>query len=83
MTEIVLHLCLLLALPPLLSGSSPAQVWFARAQGAAALAVLPRLCESFWHKGAVYSRTTTGCSAPVPIVTLAAALAAGLSHPLS
>jgi formate hydrogenlyase subunit 4 len=82
MTAIILHLCLLLALPPLLVGIIiRTKSWFAGRKGAP----LWQPYFDLWkllHKGAVYSRTTTWLFRAGPIVTLASALAAGLLTPL-
>jgi formate hydrogenlyase subunit 4 len=82
MTAIILHLCLLLALPPLLVGIiTRTKAWFAGRKGAP----LWQPYFDLWkllHKGAVYSRTTTWLFRAGPIVTLAAALTAGLLTPL-
>jgi formate hydrogenlyase subunit 4 len=82
MTAILIHLCLLLALPPLLVGIiTRTKSWFAGRKG-------PPLWQPYldlWklvHKGAVYSRTTTWVFRAGPIVALATALAAGLLTPL-
>lgn len=82
MTAILLHLCLLLTLPPLLVGIiTRTKSWFAGRKG-------PPLWQPYldlWkllHKGAVYSRTTTWVFRAGPIVALATALAAGLLTPL-
>jgi formate hydrogenlyase subunit 4 len=82
MAAIILHLCLLLALPPLLIGIiTRTKSWFAGRKGPP----LWQLYLDLWkllHKGAVYSRTTTWVFRAGPIVTLAAALTAGLLTPL-
>jgi formate hydrogenlyase subunit 4 len=82
MTAIILHLCLLLALPPLLVGIIiRTKSWFAGRKGAP----LWQPYFDLWkllRKGAVYSRTTTWLFRAGPIVTLASALAAGLLTPL-
>ena len=82
MAALVLHLSLLLALPPLLIGIIVrTKAWFAGRQG-------PPLWQPYldlWkllQKDAVYSRTTTWLFRAGPIVTLAAALVAGLLTPL-
>jgi formate hydrogenlyase subunit 4 len=82
MTAILIHLCLLLGLPPLLVGIiTRTKSWFAGRKG-------PPLWQPYldlWkllHKGAVYSRTTTWIFRAGPIVALATTLAAGLLTPL-
>ena len=79
---ILLHLGLLLIVPPLLPGI------IAKVKAIAAGRKGPPLVQTYrdiWkllHKGAVYSRTTTWIFRAGPIVTLAAAVAAGLLTPL-
>ena len=78
----ILHLSLLLALPPLLVGIiARTKAWFAGRKGAPLWQPYLDLWKLL-HKGAVYSRTTTWLFRAGPIVSLAAALAAGLLTPL-
>jgi len=78
----ILHLSLLLALPPLLVGIiARTKAWFAGRTGAPLWQPYLDLWKLL-HKGAVYSRTTTWLFRAGPIVSLAAALAAGLLTPL-
>ena len=82
MGAIAIHLVLLLALPPLLIGIiARTKAWFAGRKGAPLWQPYLDLWKLL-HKGAVYSRTTTWLFRAGPIVTLAAALAAGLLTPL-
>jgi formate hydrogenlyase subunit 4 len=83
MLDLVVHLTLLLAVPPLLSGViQKTKASFAGRLG-------PPLFQPYrdvWkllRKGAVYSRTTTWLFRAGPIVSLAAVLCAGLVLPLS
>ena len=71
----ILHLSLLLALPPLLVGIiARTKAWFAGRKGAPLWQPYLDLWKLL-HKGAVYSRTTTWLFRAGPIVSLAAALA--------
>lgn len=83
MLRLALHAALLLAVPPLLPGViGRTKAWLAGRKG-------PPLLQSYrdvWkllRKGAVYSGTTTGIFRAGPIVSLAAALAAGFVVPLA
>ncbi|HSP92967.1 MAG TPA: NADH-quinone oxidoreductase subunit H, partial [Thermoanaerobaculia bacterium] len=83
MTNLALHVALLIALPPLLPGViNKTKAWFAGRTG-------PPLLQTYadvWkllRKGAVYSRTTTWIFRAGPIVSLAAVLCAGLVLPLA
>jgi formate hydrogenlyase subunit 4 len=81
--EMLLHLAVLLALPPLLPGIiTKVKAWFAGRTGPPLL----QLYYDLWkllRKGAVYSRTTTWVFRAGPIVSLAAVLVAGLLVPLA
>jgi formate hydrogenlyase subunit 4 len=82
MGAITIHLVLLLALPPLLIGIiARTKAWFAGRKGAPLWQPYLDLWKLL-HKGAVFSRTTTWLFRAGPIVTLAAALTAGLLTPL-
>jgi formate hydrogenlyase subunit 4 len=81
--QLLVHLALLLAVPPLLLGViQKTKAWFAGRLG-------PPLLQPYsdvWkllRKGAVYSRTTTWLFRGGPIVSLAAVLCAGLVLPLA
>ena len=83
MTDLVLHVALLIGLPPLLPGViNKTKAWFAGRSG-------PPLLQAYadiWKllgKGAVYSETATWIFRAGPIVSLAAALCAGLVLPLA
>jgi formate hydrogenlyase subunit 4 len=82
MANILVHLFLLLALPPLLSSViAKTKAFFAGRVG-------PRLLQPYYdlaklaRKGSVFSRTTTWVFRTGPIATLAAVLLAGLLMPL-
>lgn len=81
--DIVVHLALLLGLPPLLFGViNKTKAWFAGRSG-------PPLLQAYFdlaklaRKGAVYSTTTTWVFKAGPVVGLAAVLLAGLLVPLA
>jgi formate hydrogenlyase subunit 4 len=83
MLDLVVHLALLLAVPPLLLGViNKTKAWLAGRLG-------PPLLQPYrdvWRllrKGTVYSRTTTWIFRAGPIVSLAAVLCAGLVLPLA
>jgi formate hydrogenlyase subunit 4 len=82
-TDVPLQLALLLVAPPLLLGViQKTKAWFAGRSG-------PPLLQPYFdlarllRKGAVYSRTTTWLFRAGPILSLAAALSAGLVLPLA
>ena len=83
MADLLLHLALLLVVPPLLLGViQKTKAWFAGRRGAPLLQPYFDLWKLL-HKGAVYSRTTTWLFRAGPIVSLATALCAGLVLPLA
>ncbi|MCR4317428.1 MAG: NADH-quinone oxidoreductase subunit H [Planctomycetes bacterium] len=82
MTEKIIHVALLLILPPLLFGViGKTKAWFAGRVG-------PPLLQPYYdliklaRKSMVFSRTTTWVFRAGPVVTLSAALIAGLMVPL-
>lgn len=80
--QIVLHLFLLLVLPPLLLGIiNRVKALFAGRVGAPLLQPYYDL-RRLWGKGAVYSHTTTWIFRVMPTVVLATTFAAGLLVPL-
>lgn len=83
MADLLLHLALLLVVPPLLLGViQKTKAWFAGRRGAPLLQPYFDLWKLL-HKGAVYSRTTTWLFRAGPIASLATALCAGLVLPLA
>ncbi len=83
MLEVLAHVLLLLALPPLLQGViARTKSWLAGRRGPPLLQPYHDLVKLL-GKGAVYSRTTTWVFAAGPIVSLAALLTAGLLVPLA
>ncbi len=83
MADLLLHLALLLVVPPLLLGViQKTKAWFAGRRGAPLLQPYFDLWKLL-RKGAVYSRTTTWLFRAGPIVSLATALCAGLVLPLA
>lgn len=82
LTEALVHLALLLALPPLVIGLiNKTKAVFAGRKGAPLLQPYSDLWKLL-RKGAVYSTTTTWVFRAGPVVSLATALAAGLLAPL-
>lgn len=80
---IAVHILLLVALPPLLLGIvNRTKAVFAGRRGAPVWQPYLELWRLF-HKGAVYSRTTTWLFRASPIISLATALTAGLLTPLA
>ena len=83
MRELIVHLLLLLALPPLLLGVvARTRSWLAGRRGPPLLQPYHDLIKLL-GKGAVYSRTTTGLFTTGPILSLAALITAGLLVPLA
>ena len=83
MRDAVVHVLLLLALPPLLLGViARTKSWLAGRRGPPWLQTYHDIIKLL-RKGAVYSRTTTGLFVAGPIVSLAALLAAGLLVPMA
>ena len=83
MLDVLLHVAVLLLLPPLLLGViNRTKAWFSGRRGAPLLQPYRDLARLL-RKGAVYSRTTTWVFRAGPIVALASTLAAGLVLPLS
>jgi formate hydrogenlyase subunit 4 len=81
--DATLHLALLLALPPLLPGvASRVKAWVAGRRGPPLLQPYRDLLR-LARKGAVYGRGTSWVFKAGPVVSLAAALAAGAVLPLS
>ncbi len=81
-TEALVHVALLLALPPLVIGLiNKTKAVFAGRKGAPLLQPYSDLWKLL-RKGAVYSTTTTWVFRAGPVVSLATALAAGLLVPL-
>ena len=82
MLDLVIHVCLLLLLPPLLPGViAKTKAWFAGRKGPPILQCYFDLWKLL-HKGAVYSRTATWVFRTGPMVALAAVICAGLLLPL-
>jgi formate hydrogenlyase subunit 4 len=83
LTDIGVHLVLLLVLPPLLPGViAKVKAWFAGRKGPPVLQLYLDLWKLL-RKGAVYSRTTTWVFRAGPTVSLAAVLVASLVMPLA
>jgi formate hydrogenlyase subunit 4 len=81
--DVLVHVVLLLALPPLLLGViARTKAWIAGRQGPPLLQPYHDLLR-LWRKGAVLSRTTTWIFRAGPIGSLAAVLVAGLIVPLA
>jgi formate hydrogenlyase subunit 4 len=82
-TDLVVHLVLLLLVPPLLLGViQKTKAWFAGRKGSPVLQPYLDLWKLL-HKEAVYSETTTWLFRAGPIVSLSTALCAGLLLPLA
>ncbi|MGI6495077.1 MAG: respiratory chain complex I subunit 1 family protein [Kiritimatiellia bacterium] len=81
MMDHVIHLLILLLLPPLLLGViTKTKAWFAGRRGPSVFQPYYDLLR-LWRRGMVFSTTTTWVFRLGPIVTLAAALLAGLLVP--
>jgi formate hydrogenlyase subunit 4 len=81
--DVILHLALLLALPPLLPGVVTRVKSLVAGRRGAPLLQLYRDLWRLVHKGAVYGAGTTWVFRAGPVVSLATALAAGALLPLS
>ncbi len=83
MTDTLIHVVLLITLPPLLPGViNKTKAWFAGRKGPSVLQLYYDLIK-LMRKGMVISTTTTWIFIAGPIVTLAAVLLAGMLMPIS
>ncbi|MCY2926357.1 MAG: NADH-quinone oxidoreductase subunit H [Planctomycetota bacterium] len=83
MIDTLIHVSLLLAMPPLLLGViNKTKAWFAGRAGPPVLQTYYDLAKLF-RKGLVISETTTWIFLAAPVVTLAAVFSAGLLAPLA